>query len=121
MLECRCAPHLLNIMVKRVCFADEQEEQEAPENPELDPEGAEEEEAEEDKENKETMRLVYDALETIRAWARAMTGEVLHDWFRGRHGGVHEKSLHLDASADWLSTEEMIRRVGLRPNNETWA
>ena len=113
-------------MVKRICFADEEEAPDAPENPEPVPEGAEveeaeEEEAEEDKENKETMRLVYDALEAIRAWARAMTGEILHDWFRGRHGGVHEKSLHLDASADWLSTEEMIRRVELRPNNETWA
>ena len=132
MLEFRCGPHLLQIMIKRTCFREEceaeaeqeavavaqelanaqegeeeiahpQEEQEEEESEEVDPE---------DEEDKETRQMIQEALDAVRDWARALTGEVLHDWFRKGHGGRREKSLHLDSAADWFSTEEMIRRVG---------
>ncbi len=106
LVEGRCAPHFLQIMIRRTCFPAE--------------EAAEEDDAADDVVfDEDAARLgiepavravILQAMERVRAMARAFLKKVtLADWCRtglSRCAGVL-----LDSNADWFTTEDAVRRT----------
>ena len=86
----RCAPHCLQVTIKRRMFNDCTDADEVVGGPPEDP-------------------GMFQAMEVLREWARALVGPTLRQWITGKYGGAHGRSLHVDSGADWFTSEELVR------------